>query len=61
MRLRFNMYFQADDEKTGDIVRNSKIDIYLDVLDNCSLDYLKNTISTACGGMCDIISDMSTV
>lgn len=58
MKCKFNVALQFENENTGEIIRNFKVDIYIDTLDECSMDYLKECVSSACRDVMHIINDI---
>lgn len=58
MKGRFNIALQLENESTGEIIRNFRADIYLDILDGCSIDYIKQCIISACNSAIDIVNDV---
>jgi hypothetical protein len=58
MRGKLNIALQFEDENNGEIIRSSKVDIYLDSLDECSIDYIKECMLSACNSVINIINDI---
>lgn len=58
MRAKLNLMLHFENETTGEIVRSSRIDIYIDTIDGCSMDYLKACIVSACDNTINIVEDI---
>lgn len=58
MRGKFNIALNLENENTGEIIRNISVDIYLNSLDGCSFDYLKECITSVCNGAVNIVKDI---
>ena len=58
MRAMLNLFFQLEDEATGEIIRHFKTDVYLDNVDELSKDYFLNTFINACDNAGNIIREI---
>jgi len=57
IRYKFNLSLLVDDENTGEVIRNLRADIYLDA-DECSIDYIKSSIVSACNETIHVLNDI---
>lgn len=57
MRYKFNLALLVDNENTGEVIRNLRADIYLDA-DECSIDYIKSCIASACNETMQLLNDI---
>lgn len=57
IRYKFNLSLLVDDENTGEVIRNLRADIYLNA-DECSIDYIKSCIASACNETIHVLNDI---
>ncbi|PYG86780.1 hypothetical protein LY28_02806 [Ruminiclostridium sufflavum DSM 19573] len=55
-KARFDISFQLEDESSN-IIRNANTNIYMNNVDNRSMEYLKYVIIEACDRISEIVSD----
>jgi hypothetical protein len=58
LKAKFNIAYHLENDETGEIVRNVRADIYIETSDDCSMDYLKDSLISTCNGVIDIIQDV---
>lgn len=58
MNGKLNISLQIENEETGEIIRSSRVNIYMDTLDGCSMDYIKNCLISACNDTADIVKSI---
>ncbi|OAA83570.1 hypothetical protein D9O40_14305 [Clostridium autoethanogenum] len=58
MHGKFSISLHLENENLGEIIRDFKTDIYIDALDGCSIDYIKECIISACNSAVNITNDI---